>query len=599
MEYYLLLIETSGNQSYLFDTNRLKENVGASQLTYLAGTRFVLEAIADSQVVQEAITPKLWSEDPKALRKNILNHSTQVDLPIQVIVATSGKAILLVPSRQVGKNIIAYVTEKSLQEAPGLDICGVVSEQTVDLESDDIHQSIKNIHQQILSVRATYPGSITRFPVSPITALCASSSLPAWGLEKNKQRQTKIQGALISRACQAKQDHYRSWLMRLNKILQSYPAAMDYSTLYHEGNIDKFFEKDEQSGWRAVVHADGNGLGQIFLRFDQYIGTPPQGESKNIYYINMLRRFSIELEEVTEKSFCDALCVLEPKAKRGQHKSMLPIIPLVLGGDDLTVICDGSYALEFTRVFLQQFEYYSRISETISQLTNQSGLAACAGVAISKAHFPFSNAYTLAEQLLKSAKQVKQKVIRKSQENVNNKGTEPLPCSALDFHVLYDTSFTNLEDIRKRLEYEDRVLTTKPYVVTTWTELELADVEDPAWVRQHDVRKLIARIMDLDERHNGRRLLSSTQMHQIREALFISREEANARFSFLQPPLQLDSLTTQRFNGLKDSLAEQDNDLFRENGKQKGETAFLDALEAIEFWAINTYSRADTKDEAI
>ena len=84
---YLILIETSGNQNYIFSSNKLRENIGASELTYRAGTQWVLEAIATEG------GPELWTGNNEKLQTNLLNNSKAIensDCKIEVIVATSG-----------------------------------------------------------------------------------------------------------------------------------------------------------------------------------------------------------------------------------------------------------------------------------------------------------------------------------------------------------------------------------------------------------------------------------------------------------------------------------------------------------------------------
>ena len=135
------------------------------------------------------------------------------------------------------------------------------------------------------------------------------------------------------------------------------------------------------------------------------------------------------------------------------RRSVIPVVPLVLGGDDLTVVCDGRQAMGFTKTFIAAFERETEADSTISAVMKktpcQGKVTSCAGVAIVKPHFPFHASYALAEELLKSAKKCK-------------------PNSAIDFHMLYDASGADLERIRRGQTKDGgaTLLIARPYVVT-------------------------------------------------------------------------------------------------------------------------------------
>lgn len=128
----------------------------------------------------------------------------------------------------------------------------------------------------------------------------------------------------------------------------------------------------------------------------------------------------------------------------------IPVVPVILGGDDVTVITSGDYALPFAAAYLRYYEEATRNDPILCYLTPLEGqdsgpMTAAAGVAIVKRNFPFHIAYELAEKLVERAKKV-------------GKTTQP-PCSTLDYHVLFDTTVLDVSEVLRGYES----FTTRPF----------------------------------------------------------------------------------------------------------------------------------------
>ena len=140
-------------------------------------------------------------------------------------------------------------------------------------------------------------------------------------------------------------------------------------------------------GWLAVVHADGNAVGELVMKK----GNPSE-----------IQRFSSALTKATAAAAKAATDQVRRARTRGP-KDVCPARPVVVGGDDVTIIVRGTDAIPFTRAFLQAFEGETRKRPEINGL---DGLTACAGIAFVKSGYPFHLAYELAEALCKEAKKV-------------------------------------------------------------------------------------------------------------------------------------------------------------------------------------------------
>ena len=603
---HLVLLETSGNQNYIFSTNKLKENIGASELTYRAGTKYVLDAVG--KIRQQASS--LWSTDAEKsadsekLRCNLLdptkNPPINNDTKVEVIIATSGKALLLVSDRAYGQEIVRDATFAVLKEAVGVDLCGVISDDFELGEQGGLAKAIANVYQKFDAVKAQRPSPDLRFLRLPIIDECATSGLPAARLE-----QDIAEGDLrpYSAVSIAKRHSHSEGEQRIFTILNHRAAELKLSQSLK-------FINTEDTQWLAIIHADGNGLGEIFLSFDKHLLTLLNEnqvvQAKYVSdrdYIKYLREFSIALDICTEKAFVTSLKTTFWAKNSANNKASLPVAPLVLGGDDLTVVCDAKGALEFTVRFLQEFERETSESQKVgnTEITIVKGLAkvalkakggylsACAGVAIVKPHFPFSVAYHLAEQLLKSAKTVKTKVINPDNDN------KPYPCSAIDFHILYDSSGTDLDTIRKKqqVDHGQTRLYNSPYVVSNIDAIP--ENNGQAWATRHDWNALRskAKALQLDPSQvlnsdrEEKKKLSSSQVHTLRSHLYMGKASADSYYQLIKSRYDFQNL----LDG-KDSLFVEDPD------SKIYTTSLLDAMDVMAFlnFDLSTDTAPDSHD---
>ncbi|CAN5809421.1 hypothetical protein BH20ACI4_BH20ACI4_15440 [soil metagenome] len=599
---YLVLIETSGNQRYIFSTNKLRENVGASELTYQIGTKIVLEAVGRKNYKYED------DKDGGKLRQLLLDekpieNQTETDA-VEIIIATSGKALLLTKNKKRAKEIVREVTKKALIDFPGLTVQGAVVEVNEDLT--DIHDAVGKVHRRLEEIRYQIPSNLQRFQRLPFTAPCATSGLPASEIIKFTNTVgedvfafSKVTVSKRKSLAEKPQKYAVGDDFKKGRIINLLESCFDVKL---PENQEKFEEESPKTKWLSVIHADGNGLGEIFLKFNEYLGIEQNQDENKKYtfktredarkYIEAYRKFSIALDICTINAAGFAIRGLQNLFMKDQAKEVVPIIPLILGGDDLTVLCDGKYAVKFTHDFLTQFEKETKkiseefviddviipleyVKDIITQIQGiipkilnavfgVSRLGICAGIAIIKPHYPFHQAYSLAEQLLKSAKGVKEEIQYEYKSE-----TVCLPASALDYHVLYDSSGTSLEDIKEKLEVDEgkTLLFAKPYVVSNFDENPIA----PKWLENRRFCLLNGRVKAIKEPAKdelNKRKIPNSQLHTLRERLHLGKDEAEAFAMTIEHRYK----TFKKLEPL----------FFEENGKNF--THFLDAMEIAEFW---------------
>ena len=225
-------------------------------------------------------------------------------------------------------------------------------------------------------------------------------------------------------------------------------------------NLDELEKFGADSSWVAVVHADGNGLGQLFLNFDQHLAAIGRSEINTQVEpaADAYRKFSQAVEKCTREAYESAVrYVSDIEGRNG-------LVPVLIGGDDITAVVTGDIALAFTEKYCREF---SEICANNNELKNQGvvNLTASASIVWTKPHDPYWSSYDHASELLDSAKTEGRRLATDGRA----------VSSLLDIHVVYDSSSSGVNDGISR----GQKLRGGPYIFdATQNELDLWSLSD-------------------------------------------------------------------------------------------------------------------------
>lgn len=161
----------------------------------------------------------------------------------------------------------------------------------------------------------------------------------------------------------------------------------------------------EPRDYVAYLVADGNSMGAIF---DQC----KRRES--------LHALSVGLGEIVRDSLAEAAKQVMKYPPRDDLKRFVPVLPLILGGDDVFVLLPAKWAVSFAQEFCRNFE--NQMGDFLyrqPEFTNAPKPTMSAAVVICKSKYPFYLAHQRGEQLLKEAKRLSKSQTKQPMSAVN------------------------------------------------------------------------------------------------------------------------------------------------------------------------------------
>ncbi|MFN8672934.1 MAG: hypothetical protein U0457_12740 [Candidatus Sericytochromatia bacterium] len=414
---FAVLLDITSIQKYIFESNKLKDNLGASYLIQEIYNSFLKDSYKKTMDIDINIDD--WKTENLVLPKT----------PIGYI--GGGNALVFFEKESNAIDFIKEWTKELLVKAP--DCKPISAINNFDLNS--FEKSKKELFQKLRENKAKYSYSTT-IPRHGFNLECPRTGLSAEEFyieeEEAKNKTSKKLDASIEAYVSMVSMAKIKASKESNKSYKNYLSK--YPNIEFPDKLENLGQKENEKNHIAIVHIDGNDIGEKFRKTKS---------------LDEIRELSKEISSITEKAF-QALInwVVEniPNIKSSEFdikENFLPIRPIIIGGDDITFVCAGKLGIPFAKVFLEKFEKNS----------GDLKLTACAGVSIIKSKYPFFKGYQIAEELCANAKNFRKK------EKINS--------SMIDFNISSGGIFGSLEEIRNNhFSTPNGSLIFRPYLIS-------------------------------------------------------------------------------------------------------------------------------------
>lgn len=422
-KYKAILFDTRSIQRYIFSGNRLKTNIGASYLVDRVFDDVLLPAVRDV-LGADGLDADTWRDNPEP-RWDAMETAARVGY------IGGGNALLILraeTTEETMRAIVTAFTEQLLVRAPGLRTGAAMGELELGADGSYGGKDLTALVHALKEWQNTvFP--CVNLPYTGLTLDCRESDETANAWDESEQRFYSWEVEMKLRADRRREKEAPAEEELRHKLLseqqadfmEGYAFPMEFSDLGQKTPKNDI----------AVVHIDGNNMG---LKFQACTTLTLRKNLSREIRKKTIAAFNALIEEIIlyieVGVYDDELLVLHDE----EGRRLLPIRPLVLGGDDMTFVCPAKVAVSYARSIMEE-------------LKEKHGIASCAGITIMNTNDPFFRGYQMAEELCGAAKQRMREYAEEQRVRECLAESDTESCW-LDFAILHGEQASSLAQFR-------------------------------------------------------------------------------------------------------------------------------------------------------